>query len=42
MFFWGVGFPALVLIVLGVIPSDRRPSAHYGGAGLWPPHRVPS
>ena len=32
--FWGIGFPALVLIVLGVIPSDRRPSAHYGGASL--------
>jgi ABC-2 type transport system permease protein len=34
VFFWGVGFPALVLIVLGAIPSDRRPSAHYGGASL--------
>jgi ABC-2 type transport system permease protein len=33
-FFWGIGFPALVLIVLGAIPSDRHPSAHYGGASL--------
>ncbi len=34
MFFWGIGFPALVLVVVGSIPSDRRPSAHYGGASL--------
>jgi len=34
MFFWGIAFPAVILIVMGVIPSDRRPSAHYGGASL--------
>jgi ABC-2 type transport system permease protein len=34
MFFWCIGFPSLVLIVLGAIRSDRRPSSHYGGASL--------
>jgi ABC-2 type transport system permease protein len=34
MFFWCIGFPSLVLIILGAIRSDRRPSAHYGGASL--------
>ena len=34
IFFWCIAFPALVLIILGAIRSDRRPSAHYGGASL--------
>lgn len=32
--FWGLGFPLLILIVMGAIPSDRRPSHDYGGASL--------
>jgi ABC-2 type transport system permease protein len=31
---WGLCFPVVILVAIGVVPSDRRPSAHLAGASL--------
>jgi ABC-2 type transport system permease protein len=32
--FWGLCFPLVVLVAIGAVPSDRRPSVHYAGASV--------
>jgi ABC-2 type transport system permease protein len=32
--FWGLCFPVVILVAIGVVPADRRPSVHYAGASL--------
>jgi ABC-2 type transport system permease protein len=32
--FWGLCFPVVILVAIGLVPSDRRPSVHLAGASL--------
>jgi ABC-2 type transport system permease protein len=32
--FWGLLFPVVILVAIGAVPSDRRPSVHYAGASV--------
>jgi hypothetical protein len=36
--FWMLGFPALLLVILGLIPSFREPSADLAGRRVIDPH----